>query len=120
MNCLSCSKDFLIIKRVGGMNRSFCYECLPAGLSKSQRTKLRCTLLLNKIQKYKEGIGCSICGFNLHGCALDWHHEVEEDKINNLADMVKNSWSKYLEEVNKCILLCSNCHRIHHHRSVIT
>lgn len=54
--------------------------------------------------------GCSICD-EKEICCLDYHHL--RDKENAIAVMVASgvSWSKILEEISKCILVCANCHR---------
>lgn len=65
------------------------------------------------IHKYKEAKGkCEICGFD-HVHCLDFHHVNPEEKKANICDMHKNGWSeeRMLEELNKCILVCANCHR---------
>lgn len=60
---------------------------------------------------------CERCGFD-NPIALDYHH-VGSDKDFNVADAVKSGWGKdrIAEEIQKCILLCANCHRIEHHTS---
>jgi hypothetical protein len=56
--------------------------------------------------------GCSICGYNECDAALDFHHVNPKDKIFqiNLTTM-RTKDEKIFNELNKCILLCSNCHR---------
>ena len=54
--------------------------------------------------------GCSICGYDRYLGSLDFHHVDEEQKKYYLN--MKNIGNKNIvEELNKCILLCSNCHR---------
>ena len=56
--------------------------------------------------------GCAICGYNECAPALDFHHANEEDKkftINSYSMTYKSE--RIIEELNKCILLCANCHR---------
>lgn len=59
--------------------------------------------------------GCAKCGFQ-HPAALDFHH-VSEDKETSIATVFQKKWSlaRVQKEVAKCILLCANCHRIHHY-----
>jgi len=56
--------------------------------------------------------GCSICGYNKCHRALDFHHVNRNDKKFNVTVTSLNSigLEKILIEMNKCILLCSNCH----------
>ena len=47
---------------------------------------------------------------------LDFHHINPEEKDNTIAYMIKSSSiEKLIEEVNKCKLLCANCHREFHY-----
>ena len=47
--------------------------------------------------------------------ALDFHHEDPTTKEGNVHRFVSNGqFAKVYEEIKKCIVLCANCHRIHH------
>ena len=61
--------------------------------------------------EYKGG-KCSICGYNKCVKALEFHH-LESDKkdFGISAKGYTRSWDSIKEELNKCILLCANCHR---------
>jgi hypothetical protein len=59
---------------------------------------------------------CENCGYNKNIAAFDFHHVNPKEKDYQL-DMRKLSntrFDKLLEEVKKCKLLCSNCHREFH------
>ena len=65
---------------------------------------------------YKKQLVCVTCGHN-HPAALDFHH-VEQKKSNRkVHKLVSDGHTKkrILEEIDKCVVLCSNCHREHHH-----
>ena len=64
--------------------------------------------------EFKKTLSCERCGFD-HPAALDFHHS-NDDKEYNIAAMFSEGFSlpKILEEVKKCEVLCSNCHRIEH------
>jgi len=66
------------------------------------------------IQEFKLGKSCS-CGEN-HPACLEFHH-ITDDKGVNIADAVGKGWSweKIKSEINKCILICANCHRKLHY-----
>jgi len=64
--------------------------------------------------KYKETLHCCRCGQN-HPATLDFHHEDPSQKTGNVFKLVGNGqYKKALDEIEKCIVLCANCHRIHH------
>jgi hypothetical protein len=54
---------------------------------------------------------CSICGYDKCIAALEFHHKAGNKE--NLISVMFNAASKekILKEVNKCILVCANCHR---------
>ena len=64
-----------------------------------------------QLVEYKGG-KCEICGYNKCLNALDFHHRNPEEKeyALNTANYNK-SFEKLKKEVDKCILVCSNCHR---------
>ena len=59
--------------------------------------------------------GCSICGM-YHPGVLDFHHVDPSKKDFTIAKSRTKSKEKFLRELDKCIVLCSNCHRILHWR----
>ena len=42
---------------------------------------------------------------------MDFHHINPEDKIYDVKVLMTRRWELIKEEIDKCILLCSNCHR---------
>ena len=59
--------------------------------------------------------GCQKCG-EKRQYVLDFHHLDPSIKIDTIAHMLKSSSAEALEqEINKCILLCANCHREFHY-----
>jgi hypothetical protein len=68
---------------------------------------------------YKSTLKCEHCGFN-HIAALDFHHEDPATKTESVHRLISNGqYGKAYEELKKCIVLCANCHRIHHHEDRI-
>ena len=65
---------------------------------------------LKWIQNYKRSKGCCQCIENEPVC-LDFHH-ISDDKEANIAS-VCTSWSqeRLQKELDKCIVICANCHR---------
>jgi len=62
---------------------------------------------------YKTTLSCSHCGFS-HPAAIDFHHlpGTKEHSVNSLVKSGK--YAKAYKEAAKCVILCANCHRIHH------
>ena len=64
---------------------------------------------------FKSTLKCTNCGFN-HPAALDFHHTNPKEKEGNVHKFISNgNFAKAYKEVEKCIVLCANCHRIHHY-----
>lgn len=57
------------------------------------------------------GEKCQICGYDKCIAALEFHHCYPKEKIYGLSSGNCHSLLSDLLEVQKCILLCSNCHR---------
>ena len=54
--------------------------------------------------------GCAICGYNKCGGALDFHHTNPKDKKFTVT-ISRVTRKDFIDELNKCILLCVRCHR---------
>lgn len=68
-----------------------------------------------KALKYK-GNQCQHCGYNENIAAMDFHHVNPNEKEINPAKLYHKPWDYAKAELDKCIALCSNCHREEHHR----
>lgn len=68
------------------------------------------------INEIKVKSGCSRCGWNEHPSALEYHHLDPSAKKLAVARFVNFSYGieTILQEIDKCTLLCANCHRIVH------
>lgn len=66
----------------------------------------------DKAVAYKGG-KCCRCGYDRCVRALDFHH-VDPSKKDFAVSRVSKSWAVIKAELDKCILLCSNCHREFH------
>lgn len=61
--------------------------------------------------EYKGG-KCQICGYDKYPGALDLHHLDSSQKSFGIgARGYTRSWDKIQKELDKCILVCANCHR---------
>lgn len=58
---------------------------------------------------------CKKCGYSKSVYALEFHHLDKSKKDFGIsASGNTRSWEKLKKELNKCIMLCSNCHREQH------
>lgn len=80
--------------------------------SEKQRIKLRKTELYEWLVEYKSTHPCEMCGES-HPACLDFHHIDPGTKDREVSTGVADGWGKkrILEEIAKCKVLCSNCHR---------
>jgi len=97
-----------------------CRECSKIRLNswyKDNRTKRQDTQnKYNRDRKIlwieKKGGCCQHCGGLFPPCVFDFHHI--EGKDVNPSKALSLSLERAEKEMSKCILLCSNCHRIEH------
>ena len=56
---------------------------------------------------------CGVCGYNKCNDSLDLHHVDPSKKEFSISKIRANpaSWTKIVNELRKCILVCANCHR---------
>jgi len=60
---------------------------------------------------YKGG-GCEVCGYDKYNGALDFHHIDPTEKDFNISKITSYTFTdKVKAELDKCALVCSNCHR---------
>jgi len=62
------------------------------------------------------GNKCAHCNQSFHHAAYDFHHTDPNQKDFAISDKTTQRWESIEKELAKCMLLCSNCHRIHHHK----
>lgn len=64
-----------------------------------------------------KGGKCEHCGLSYNttnATIFDFHHVKPLDKEFRMGGVVISSLKRFLKELEKCILLCSNCHRLVH------
>ena len=68
------------------------------------------------LKEYKKNLQCINCSEN-HIACLDFHHINKNNKESSVSNMVGigNSVETIMKEIEKCIVLCKNCHaKIHY------
>lgn len=73
--------------------------------------------LIKKWALEYKGNHCELCGYNKCIDALEFHHLDPNQKDFSISDRdIKLDWEKIKNELDKCILICANCHReLHAH-----
>ena len=70
------------------------------------------------IKNFKEQ-PCADCGVQYPHYVMDLHHTVEKGdtyhRNSNTRRMMRYSYDRIKEELDQCVVLCANCHRIRHH-----
>ena len=110
------------IQKETGISKGTCSYHL--GENQKEKTKIR----LNKTrparrvnkrewmyqQKANKGCACGKCDPNIvvDPAALDYHHKNQKTKSFNLSDIGGRSIKLLQEEIDKCILIRADCHRI--------
>ena len=61
-----------------------------------------------------KGMVCEHCDNTFHVSAFDFHHKDPSEKEMDVGLMMTRPRDYLIRELDKCILLCANCHRIHH------
>lgn len=81
------------------------------GLSKNMRFRRRNQA---KIAEIKVESGCSVCGYSDNPASLEFHHQNPENKFMDISTMITQGYStdKIMNEIEKCVVLCANCHKI--------
>lgn len=74
--------------------------------------------LKEKLVEYKGG-KCERCGYNKCITALEFHHLDPNEKEFGVGNFEVLSFDKCKKEVDKCILVCSNCHREIHYEEYL-
>ncbi len=75
------------------------------------RAAARKELYRQQWAEFKATLSCTKCGES-HPATLDFHHVVrlpENQKVHRL--IANAAFKRALEELKKCVVLCSNCHR---------
>ena len=91
-------------RRNGNYVTSKCLSCISKDRRKKRRSfKIQCV-------EYKGGC-CISCGYSKCLDALEFHHLNPFQKDFMVSEVTHTSIDKVKDELDKCVLLCSNCHR---------
>jgi len=79
------------------------------GLTYSRARRLSHMIVLDRI---KMEVKCEFCGFDKSPRALEFHHLSRENKSFGISSCISRNLMDLLKETEKCLVLCSNCHRM--------
>jgi hypothetical protein len=81
--------------------------------AKIRRAKIK-KILQTKMLEYLHDKSCQFCGEN-DPRVLDFDHIDPKQKSIGIARAITNGidWDRILKEIQKCRILCANCHRKH-------
>ncbi len=103
--CNKCntSKELTKFTKKGKTLQAYCNSCLYT--YQINRWKERKA----KAVAYKGG-KCSICGYSKTLAALEFHHIEPKTKLFAWNKLRLRPWHEVINELDKCTLMCSNCH----------
>ena len=105
--CNTCNKklpiDNFYLRKNRKIYRTDCNKCHVEKIRLIQKQKLK------YIQEYK--VECCTCGYSKCKEALDLHHKDPNKKEYQPNKLINYSYKKIKKELEKCIVLCANCHR---------
>lgn len=99
-----CAKHGLTTFVVNSVGSRRCKKCASEAVQKCRKSAK---------QKLVELFGgcCKKCGYDKCQEALQFHHIDPANKSFTISHKGKcRDWSVMVEEANKCILVCANCH----------
>ena len=90
--------------------RTRCKKCAVEAVSRRRRQ------VKMKAVEYMGG-KCAHCGERHPSCVYDFHHTDPTQKDFGISTKGHcRSWDSIVSELDKCVMLCANCHRIEHDR----
>lgn len=96
--CIQCSKPY---NYKDTNKRRVCNSCR---INKGRRVNFS-----RKCAEYKGG-KCLVCGYSKCLRALHFHHLIPSEKLFGIAGSHCRGWATNCKEMDKCVLICSNCH----------
>lgn len=100
-HCIFCSREYVYDRaNRKGATRNTCNSCT---------TKNRHTKAKEEAVVYKGG-SCKRCGYNKCINSLVFHHVKPEEKLFNISAGYNRKKEDVYKELDKCELLCLNCH----------
>ncbi len=90
------------------------WHLTDSGVKAYNKARARAAEKKIKAIEYKGG-KCNDCGGVFHPAVYEFHHISPNEKEAEPATLRNYSWEKLKKEIDKCVMLCANCHRIRHY-----
>jgi len=124
-HCKTCGKSFKVVKRFTNNDikrglRKFneCVSCAKKRYAAYNYKRTKRFMDFKRDYIIKHGGKCCICGYNdLSVMAVfDFHHTDPSKKEFELSTFIyrsslKTDLTEWKHEIDKCVIVCSNCHR---------
>ena len=116
--CTTCKEEYSLEEFHKDKNKKYgrhasCKRC--TNLKSKEVYHQKKLIYYSILDAYSDKV-CAKCGYTADVWApFDWHHVDVSTKLYGLASMQHHTEDKIRAELDKCILLCSNCHRLHHY-----
>lgn len=111
--CTKCKKELPLTEfysRGNGKYRSECKKCHSTYVTKQYYKRK------DLVNEFKKQQTCQKCGENRF-YLLDFHHidpNIKEDTVARMTSN-RNNIEDIEKEIEKCVILCANCHREFHY-----
>lgn len=125
LTCQTCNRELPISefptmgRSVGGYPRirAHCRRCFYQSAHCGKASVAR-KVLMDRLKSR-----CVVCGYDRCKSAIEFHHVDPTTKIRSITAFVQQRGGdqelgtddEFVAELKKCITICSNCHREHHH-----
>lgn len=105
--CAKCldykSVDNFFFRKERNSYTSYCKQCNAKDVvERETRTKLDCIKYLGNV--------CTLCNIDGHYSIYDFHHDEPAHKDFSIRSGGTKSFRSVINELDKCILVCANCH----------
>lgn len=120
-------EEFNFKYRARGVRHSYCRECGKRLTRSHYKRNKRSYLKRNAraYQRHRELIRqsksrpCADCGIQYPYYVMDFDHRDGEEKLFELNSVARKTIPWILREIEKCDVVCSNCHRERTHRRLV-
>lgn len=104
--CIKCQKIKPISDFWKTKYKTYRSQCIYCDREYAKETRRKNQALLVSLKN----VPCTDCGENYPSYIMDFDHLDGNTKYQNVSALI-NSKGKLLEEIKKCEIVCSNCHR---------